>query len=70
MGRSSGHGKCLELGLSKTEKQAEKQPFDLLLPLLIFLLLPGQTPGAAGEESLTRGLLHGFLPAVIADPSA
>jgi hypothetical protein len=32
--------------------------------------LPCQTTSLTGEEPMTGRLLHGFLPAVIADPGA
>ena len=61
---------CFDLRMRKIQEQAENQQFDLLLHLFRFFLLTGETPGAAAEESLTGGLLHGFFPAVIADTSA
>ena len=61
---------CLELGVRSQEEQAEKQPFDRVRHRLIFFLLPGEPRGAASEEPVTGGLLHGFLPAIIADPGA
>ena len=70
LGRRSRQGSCLELLMRKQEEQVEKQPFDLLPHLMRLVLLPGETTGSAGEEPVMRGLLHGFLPAVITDPSA
>ena len=61
---------CLELLAREQEEQAEKQPFDLVRHLLILALLPCKTAGAASEEPVPAGLLHSFLPAVIADPGA
>ena len=61
---------CVDLRMRKIQEQAEKKQFNLLLHLFLFFLLTGETAGSADEESLTRGLLHGFLPAVIADPGA
>src|SRR5947209_9283340 len=58
---------CFELRVRPTQEKAQQQPFDLLPPLLILFLVPGHTKRSAGEESLTGGLLHGFLPALIAD---
>src|SRR2546423_5613643 len=70
LGSRSRQVACLELRVRSTQEKAQQQPFDLLPPLLILCLLPGHTKRSAGEESLTGGLLHGFLPAVIADTSA
>ena len=58
---------CVDLRMRKIQEQAEEQEFNLLLHLFLFFRVPGETPGATGEESLTGGLLHGFLPALIAD---
>src|SRR5437763_8328337 len=70
LGSRSRQVACFELRVRPTQEKAQQQPFDLLPPLLILFLLPGHTKRSAGEESLTGGLLHGFLPAVIADTGA
>ena len=56
--------------MRKQEEQVEKKPFDRVRHLLILVLLPCETAGSAGEEPVTGGLVHGFLPAVITDPGA
>jgi hypothetical protein len=70
LGRRSRHVVCLELRASNREEKVQKKLLDLLPLLLILFLLTGHTLIPACEESLTGGLLHGFLPAVIADPGA
>ena len=52
------------------EEQVEQKHFYLLRHLLILFLVTGETTGAACEEPVTGRLLHGFLPAVIADTGA
>src|SRR5436305_13503120 len=70
LGSRSRQESCLELLVRKQEEQVEKKPFDLLPHLIRLVLLPGEPTGSAAQEPVLAGLVHGFLPAVIADPGA
>jgi hypothetical protein len=70
VGRRNRNWWRLELRVRKTQEQAENKPVHLLPQFVILFLLTGAAPRSAAEEAVTGGLLHGFLPAVITDPSA
>jgi len=61
---------CRELRVRKQEEQVEQKPFDLLSQLIILVLVTCEPARAAGEQPVTGRLVHGLLPAIIADPGA